>query len=171
MASAPPALLRQNKPDGFACVSCAWAKPADPHVFEFCENGAKATTWEITSRRADDEFFAGHTLQKLETWADHDLEELGRLTRPMRWESETDRYVPVEWEEAFRTIGQELKALDPKSVVFYSSGRASLEASYMYALLARLYGTNNLPDSSNMCHESTSVALPESIGVPVGTVT
>ncbi len=171
MASAPPALLRQNKPDGFACVSCAWAKPADPHVFEFCENGAKATTWEITSRRADDEFFAGHTLQELETWADHDLEELGRFTRPMRWEPETDRYVPVEWEEAFRTIGQELKALDPKSVVFYASGRASLEASYMYALLARLYGTNNLPDSSNMCHESTSVALPESIGVPVGTVT
>ncbi|MFZ2005503.1 MAG: FdhF/YdeP family oxidoreductase [Stellaceae bacterium] len=171
VASAPPALLRQNKPDGFACVSCAWAKPADPHVFEFCENGAKATTWEITSRRADDAFFAGHTLRELETWVDHDLEELGRLTRPMRWEPETDRYVPVEWDEAFQAIGRELKALDPKSVVFYASGRASLETSYMYALLARLYGTNNLPDSSNMCHESTSVALPESIGVPVGTVT
>lgn len=171
VASAPPALLRQNKPDGFACVSCAWAKPADPHVFEFCENGAKATTWEITSRRVDDKFFASHTLRELEAWADHDLEELGRLTRPMRWESETDRYVPVEWDEAFQAIGRELKALDPKSAVFYASGRASLEASYMYALLARLYGTNNLPDSSNMCHESTSVALPESIGVPVGTVT
>lgn len=171
IASAPPALMRQNKPDGFACVSCAWAKPADPHVFEFCENGAKATTWEITSRRADDEFFASHTLQQLEAWADHDLEEVGRLTRPMRWEPETDRYVPVEWGEAFRAIGRELTALDPKSVVFYASGRASLEASYMYALFARLYGTNNLPDSSNMCHESTSVALPESIGVPVGTVT
>jgi molybdopterin-dependent oxidoreductase alpha subunit len=171
VASAPPALLRQNKPDGFACVSCAWAKPADPHVFEFCENGAKATTWEITSRRADDAFFASHTLQALEAWTDHDLEELGRLTRPMRWEPETDRYVPVDWDEAFRAIGRELKALDPKSVVFYASGRASLEASYMYALFARLYGTNNLPDSSNMCHESTSVALPESIGVPVGTVT
>lgn len=84
LASAPAALMRQNKPDGFACVSCAWAKPADPHVFEFCENGAKATTWEITTRRVDDAFFASHPLQELETWADHDLEELGRLTRPMR---------------------------------------------------------------------------------------
>ena len=171
IASGAPALMRQNKPNGFACVSCAWAKPADPHVFEFCEEGAKATTWEITSRRAGDEFFAGHTLRELETWPDHDLEETGRLVRPMRWEPETDRYVPVEWDEAFRAIGEELKRLDAKSVVFYTSGRASLEASYMYALLARLYGTNNLPDSSNMCHESTSVALPESIGVPVGTVT
>ena len=171
VASAPPALLRQNKPDGFACVSCAWAKPAEPHPLEFCENGAKATTWEITTRRVADEFFATHTLRELEAWADHDLEELGRLTHPMRWDAASDTYRPVEWEDAFRDIGQELKALDPKSVVFYASGRASLEASYMYALLARLYGTNNLPDSSNMCHESTSVALPESIGVPVGTVT
>src|SRR5690349_23949939 len=171
VASAPPALLRQNKPDGFACVSCAWAKPAEPHPLEFCEEGAKATTWEITTRRVTDEFFAAHTLRELEAWADHDLEELGRLTRPMRWDAESDTYRPVEWEDAFRDIGQELKALDPNSVVFYASGRASLEASYMYALLARLYGTNNLPDSSNMCHESTSVALPESIGVPVGTCT
>jgi len=171
IASAPPALMRQNKPDGFACVSCAWAKPGEPHAFEFCENGAKATTWEITSRRVDDAFFASHTLRELENWADHDLEELGRLTRPMRWEPVTDRYFPVSWDEAFWAIGRELKALDPKSAVFYASGRASLEASYMYALLARLYGNNNLPDSSNMCHESTSVALPESIGVPVGTVT
>ncbi len=171
IASAPPALMRQNKPDGFACVSCAWAKPADPHVFEFCENGAKATTWEITSRRIDEQFFAAHTLRELETWSDHDLEEEGRLTRPMRWEAASDHYVPVDWNEAFQAIGRELKALDPKSVVFYTSGRASLEAAYMYSLFARLYGTNNLPDSSNMCHESTSVALPESIGVPVGTVT
>jgi molybdopterin-dependent oxidoreductase alpha subunit len=171
VASAPPALMRQNKPDGFACVSCAWAKPAEPHTFEFCESGAKATTWEITSRRADDQFFARHRLRELEAWADHDLEEAGRLTRPMRWDPDSDRYLPIAWDEAFHVIGQELKSLDPKSVVFYSSGRASLEASYMYALFARLYGTNNLPDSSNMCHESTSVALPESIGVPVGTVT
>ncbi len=170
-ASAPPTLLRQNKPDGFACVSCAWAKPGKPHALEFCENGAKATNWEITTRRVRDDFFASHTLRELEGWADHDLEEEGRLTRPMRWEAESDKYVPVEWEEAFRAIGDELKALDPKQVVFYSSGRASLEASYMYQLMARLYGSNNLPDSSNMCHESTSVALPESIGVPVGTVT
>ncbi|HEY1259860.1 MAG TPA: FdhF/YdeP family oxidoreductase [Stellaceae bacterium] len=171
LASSPPALMRQNKPDGFACVSCAWAKPAEPHLFEFCENGAKATAWEITTRRVGDDFFAAHTLRELEAWADHDLEELGRLTRPLRWDSQSDKYVPVEWAEAFAAIGAELQALDPKQVVFYTSGRASLEAAYMYQLLARLYGTNNLPDSSNMCHESTSVALPESIGVSVGTVT
>lgn len=169
--SATLELMRQNKPDGFACVSCAWAKPGKPHIFEFCEEGAKATTWEITSRRAPPEFFAGHGLALLETWPDHDLEELGRLTHPMRWDAATDRYLPVSWQDAFAEIGAELNALHPNEAVFYTSGRASLETSYMYALMARLYGTNNLPDSSNMCHESTSVALPESIGVGVGTVT
>jgi molybdopterin-dependent oxidoreductase alpha subunit len=170
-ASAGLELMRQNKPRGFACVSCAWAKPAKPHIFEFCEEGAKATTWEITTRRATPEFFAAHRVTELEAWADHDLEELGRLTEPLRWDPASDRYRPVSWPDAFREIGDELKSLDPDSAVFYTSGRASLEASYMYALMARLYGTNNLPDSSNMCHESTSVALPESIGVSVGTVT
>ena len=86
-----------------------------------------------------------------------ELEEQGRLTHPLRWDAASDRYVPVEWADALRAIAAEIKALDPKSVVFYSSGRASLEASYMYALFARMYGNNNLPDSSNMCHESTSV--------------
>jgi molybdopterin-dependent oxidoreductase alpha subunit len=169
--SGPRVLLKQNKPDGFMCVSCAWAKPADPHVFEFCENGAKATTWEITSKRVTPEFFAAHTVHELSTWDDHQLESQGRLTHPMRYDAGSDRYLPVSWEQAFREIGQELNALDPKSVVFYASGRASLESAFMYQLLARMYGNNNLPDSSNMCHESTSVALPESIGVPVGTVT
>ena len=164
-------LIHQNKPDGFACVSCSWAKPVEPHPFEFCEEGAKATTWEITSRRCTPDFFAEHTVASLETWSDHDLEEQGRLTHPLRWDAATDKYVPVAWADAFADIGRELKALDPKSVVFYTSGRASLEASYMYALFARLYGNNNLPDSSNMCHESTSVGLPVSIGVPVGTIT
>jgi molybdopterin-dependent oxidoreductase alpha subunit len=165
------ALMKQNKPDGFACVSCAWAKPGEPHPFEFCEEGAKATTWELTGDRCTPAFFAQHTVTALESWSDHQLEDVGRLTQPMRWDAATDKYVPVAWDEAFREIGAELKRLAPKEAVFYSSGRASLEASYMYALLARLYGTNNLPDSSNMCHESTSVALPESIGVPVGTIT
>lgn len=164
-------LRHQNKPDGFACVSCAWAKPAKPRPFEFCEEGAKATTWEITSRRCTPDFFAKHSVTELRSWNDHDLEEAGRLTHPLRYDAMTDKYVPVEWNQALREIGAELKILEPKKVVFYSSGRASLEASYMYALLARLYGNNNLPDSSNMCHESTSVGLPKSIGVPVGTVT
>ncbi len=164
-------LLHQNKPNGFACVSCSWAKPAKPHPFEFCEEGAKATTWEITNRRCGPEFFARHTVRSLETWSDHALEEQGRLTHPLRYDATSDKYVEVSWDEAIADIGNELAKIEPKRAVFYSSGRASLEASYMYALFARLYGNNNLPDSSNLCHESTSVGLPLSIGVPVGTVT
>lgn len=167
----PPALLHQNKHGGFACVSCAWAKPEHPRVFEFCENGAKATAAEITAKRATPAFFAEHTLTELENWSDHDLEAVGRLTHPLKWDRRTDRYLPIAWETAFQEIGDRLKTLAPREVVFYASGRASLEATYMYQLFARLYGSNNLPDSSNMCHESTSVALPLSIGVPVGTVT
>ncbi len=163
-------LMHQNKADGFMCVSCAWAKPEKPAVFEYCENGAKATAWEVTRKRVTADFFARHTVTELESWRDYDLEEEGRLTEPMRWDAASDRYLPVSWQTAFAEIGAELKALDPTSAVFYASGRASLEASYMYGLLARLHGSNNLPDSSNMCHESTSVALPESIGSPVGTV-
>ncbi len=163
-------LLHQNKPDGFACVSCAWAKPAKPHAAEFCEHGAKATAWELTTDRCTPEFFAEHTLAELEGWSDNALEMTGRLTAPMRWDAATDKYVEVSWDEAFADIGARLKALDPKSAVFYASGRASLETSYMYQLMARMYGNNNLPDSSNMCHESTSVGLLKSIGVPVGTV-
>ncbi len=163
-------LWKQNKVDGYMCVSCSWAKPAEPHIFEFCENGAKATAWEITHKKTTPEFFAQHTVSELRNWSDHKLEENGRLTHPMRYDAASDKYVPVAWAEAFAAIGAELKALDPKSVIFYTSGRASLEASYMYQLFGRMYGTNNFPDSSNMCHESTSVALPAVIGVPVGTV-
>jgi molybdopterin-dependent oxidoreductase alpha subunit len=165
------ALWKQNKPDGFMCVSCAWAKPRNYHPFEFCENGAKATAWEITSERIDREFFAQHTCKELETWSDFDLEKEGRLTEPMRWDAATDKYVPVSWPVAFREIGAQLRSFDPRKTVFYTSGRASLEACYMYQLFARIYGHNNLPDSSNMCHESTSVGLPESIGASVGTGT
>lgn len=167
------AIFHQNKPGGFMCVSCAWGKPHAPHPVEVCENGVKATAWEITGHKVDQHFFRKHTLTELEAWPDYDLEEAGRLTHPMRWNAQTDKYEPVEWTVAFAEIGRELQALrsDPDQVVFYASGRASLEASYMWQLLARVYGTNNLPDSSNMCHESTSVALPESIGAPVGTVT
>ncbi|WP_462402921.1 FdhF/YdeP family oxidoreductase [Pseudomonas sp. Marseille-QA0332] len=167
----PAALLKQNKPKGFACVSCAWAKPGNPHALEFCENGAKATAWELTAARTGPEFFERHTLSELRSWSDYALEQHGRLTHPLRYDPASDRYRPVSWEQAFAGIGARLRALAPDQVVFYASGRASLEASFMYQLLARAYGTNNLPDSSNMCHESTSVGLQESIGVPVGTVT
>lgn len=121
-------LLYQNKPDGFACVSCAWAKPAKPHPFEFCEEGAKATTWEVTNRRCTSDFFAERSVASLRSWSDHDLEEQGRLTEPLRWDAATDKYVPVAWADALAAIGRELKALDPKKVVFYSSGRASLRS-------------------------------------------
>ncbi len=171
---AVPELMKQNKPDGFMCVSCAWAKPNPPHAAEFCENGAKATFAETTKKRTTPEFFEKHTITELRAWPDFDLEDEGRLTHPLRYDPGSNRYVPVSWDEAFREIGRELAAIrarDPERVIFYTSGRASLETSYMYQLFARLYGNNNLPDSSNMCHESTSVALPESIGVSVGTVT
>lgn len=160
---------RQNKVKGFMCVSCAWGKPASPHPVEVCENGVKATFWELTSRRCTPDFFAKHTVTELRTWKDHDLEQTGRLTHPMRYDAPTDRYVPCSWDEAFAAIGRELKAMPPEQAVFYASGRASLETSYLYALFARLYGHNNLPDSSNMCHETTSVTLRKVIGSPVGT--
>ena len=164
-------LIDQNKADGYMCVSCAWAKPAKPHPFEYCENGVKATAWEITPKRTGADFFAAHTLGELEGWLDYSLEEEGRLTQPMRWDAASDKYVPVEWDEAFAEIGRELRAMDPHKVEFYTSGRAGLEAAYMYQLFARMYGSNNMPDCSNMCHESSSVGLPESIGAAVGTAT
>ncbi|HUD93684.1 FdhF/YdeP family oxidoreductase [Sphingobium sp.] len=174
-AKASPAALRtlaeQNKPDGYMCTSCAWAKPPQPHVAEFCENGAKATVWDLTSERCTPAFFAAHTVTELGAWADHDLEMAGRLTEPMRYEADTDRYVPVSWDEAFAAIGRTLQHLEPKSVTFYASGKAALEPSYLYGVFARMYGHNNLPDSSNMCHETTSVALKKVIGSPVGTCT
>ncbi|MDR7126641.1 FdhF/YdeP family oxidoreductase [Pseudotabrizicola sp. 4114] len=168
---ASASLMRDhNKTGGYMCTSCAWAKPAKPHAAEFCENGAKATFWDLTSKRVTPAFFAQHSVSDLLEWSDFDLEDQGRLTQPMRYDPASDRYLPISWEAAFSEIGQRLQGYDPASVVFYASGRAALETSFMYQLFARLYGTNNLPDSSNMCHETTSVALPQSIGTPVGTV-
>jgi molybdopterin-dependent oxidoreductase alpha subunit len=165
-------LGRQNKPKGVMCVSCAWPKPANYTSFEFCENGAKATMWELTSARCTPEFWKdeAHTVTALREWKDHDLEMTGRLTHPLRYDAETDRYQAVSWDAAFAEIGASLKALPRESAVFYASGHAALEASYLYALLARAYGNNNLPQSSNMCHETTSVGLTKVIGSPVGTI-
>ncbi|OJF98190.1 FdhF/YdeP family oxidoreductase [Pararhizobium antarcticum] len=166
-----PGLMKDhNKAGGYMCTSCAWAKPGKPHLAEFCENGAKATFWDLTAKRTTPEFFKQHTLTELLGWADYDLENEGRLTHPMRYDAASDTYVEVSWSDAFADIGRKLRSYEPETVVFYASGRASLETSYMYQLLARLYGNNNLPDSSNMCHETTSVALPQSIGTPVGTI-
>jgi molybdopterin-dependent oxidoreductase alpha subunit len=162
-------LARQNKAGGFMCSSCAWGKPAHPHAFEFCENGAKSTLWELTGDRCTPEFFAEHTVSELQDWSDFDLEMQGRLTHPVTYDASADKYVECTWDEAFAGIGNILKSIDPKSAVFYASGKASLETSYLYGLFARFYGHNNLPDSSNMCHETTSVGLKKVIGSPVGT--
>lgn len=166
------ALLQMNQPSGFDCPGCAWPDPKHTSSFEFCENGAKAVTWEATVKRAGPGFFAEHSVSELWTWSDHALEDAGRLTHPMRYDRETDRFEIVEWEEAFRQIGARLQALDhPDQAEFYTSGRASNEAAFLYQLYARAFGTNNFPDCSNMCHEATSVGLPQSIGVGKGTVT
>ncbi len=164
-------LLSMNQPDGFDCPGCAWPDPKHTSSFEFCENGAKAVAWETTKKRVTREFFARWTVCELERQSDHWLEDQGRLTEPMRYNPATDRYVPVPWDEAFALIGRELRALaDPNEAEFYTSGRTSNEAAFLYQLFARLYGTNNFPDCSNMCHEPTSVGLPESIGIGKGTV-
>jgi molybdopterin-dependent oxidoreductase alpha subunit len=172
LASAPIALTRHNKVNGYQCNSCAWVKPASPLPLEYCENGVKAVAWEITAHRCTPEFFAEHTVAGLRRWDDYHLEQPGRLTHPLRYDAATDKYMPVSWGHAVEEIARELLAVEDrrKGTVFYSSGRLSNEASYLYQLLARLYGNNNLPDSSNMCHETTSVALPVSIGQGVGTV-
>jgi molybdopterin-dependent oxidoreductase alpha subunit len=163
-------LRRQNKAEGAMCVSCAWGKPKHPHPAEFCENGAKATAWELTRERVTPAFFQRHTVSELDSWQDHDLEQAGRLTHPMKYDAATDKYVAVSWDEAFAGIGAKLKTCDPKKVVLYASGRASLETSFMYGLFARMWGQQNLPDSSNMCHETTSVGLKNAIGSPVATI-
>lgn len=164
-------LLKANQPDGFDCPGCAWPDPNHTSAFEFCENGAKAITWESTKKRADPEFFARHTVSELWNWTDHKLEDAGRLTAPMMYDADSDKFVEIGWEEAFNRIGYLLRALlDPNLAEFYTSGRASNEAAFLYQLFVRAYGTNNFPDCSNMCHEATSVGLPKSIGVGKGTV-
>ncbi|MDQ0457095.1 FdhF/YdeP family oxidoreductase [Rhizobium paknamense] len=164
-------LLKANQPDGFDCPGCAWGDPEHGSSFEFCENGVKAVSWEATEKRATPAFFAAHTVSALKQLSDYELELNGRLTHPMRYDRASDRYLPVRWEEAFAEIGAILKSLDsPNRAEFYTSGRASNEAAYLYQLFVRLYGTNNFPDCSNMCHEASGVALRQAIGVGKGTV-
>ncbi|MEN4921000.1 FdhF/YdeP family oxidoreductase [Achromobacter spanius] len=168
---APVLLLRTNKPDGFDCPGCAWPDKSPTSTFQFCENGAKAVTWEATKKRVTPEFFAAHTVAELLAWSDHDLENAGRLTHPMAYDAASDTYRPIEWDAAFARIGQALAGLPhPDMAEFYTSGRASNEAAFLFSLYAREYGTNNFPDCSNMCHEATSVGLPQAIGIGKGTV-
>ena len=159
-------LLRENQPDGFDCPGCAWPDPKHTSTFEFCENGAKAVTWEATKKRATPEVFARHTVSELLAWHDHDIEDLGRLTHPMIYDAASDTYVAIAWDDAFARIAGHLNALpDPNMAEFYTSGRASNEAAFLFQLFVRAYGTNNFPDCSNMCHEATSVGLAEVLGI------
>ncbi len=166
------ALLQVNQHQGFDCQSCAWPSPDDGrHTFEFCENGAKAVADEATAKRIGREFFARHTVAALSAESDYWLNAQGRLTEPMVLRAGAAHYAPIGWDEAFVLIAAELNALpSPHAAAFYTSGRTSNEAAFLWQLFARLFGTNNLPDCSNMCHESSGVALGESIGIGKGTV-
>jgi len=165
-------LLSANQPEGFDCPGCAWPDPKHTSSFEFCENGAKAVAWEATSKRATPEVFERHTVSELLSWSDHQIEDLGRLTEPMAYDAASDRYRRISWDEAFARTGRALRSLaSPDQAEFYASGRASNEAAFLYQLLGRRFGTNNFPDCSNMCHEPTSVGLPDSIGMGKGSVT
>jgi molybdopterin-dependent oxidoreductase alpha subunit len=166
------ALFVMNQEDGgFDCPGCAW--PDDPsglHL-DICENGVKHVTWELTRKQAGREFFAAHTVTELAGWSDYDLEDAGRLSEPMRYDPASDRYQPVSWEDAFELAGRTLRGLSsPHQAAFYTSGRLSNEATFLYQLWVREFGTNNLPDCSNMCHEASGVAMTAALGTGKGTV-
>ena len=163
-----------NQTDGFDCPGCAWPDPGageESHA-EFCENGAKAVAEEATIRRVTPEFFAQHPVSELATHTDHWLGQQGRLTHPMYRAPGDDHYRPISWDDAFATVASELaRCSSPDRAVFYTSGRTSNEAAFVYQLFVRRFGTNNLPDCSNMCHESSGVALTQTIGIGKGSVT
>ena len=164
-------LLRVNQKDGFDCPGCAWPEEDKRHIAEFCENGAKAVAEEATLRRVGPEFFAAHSLDELRAHDDWWLGQQGRLTHPMLLDERATHYRPISWHDALALVADELRALDdPDEAVFYTSGRTSNEAAFLYQLLVRGLGTNNLPDCSNMCHESSGSALTETIGIGKGTV-
>jgi molybdopterin-dependent oxidoreductase alpha subunit len=164
-------LLKTNQPHGFDCPGCAWGEKHDPAKIRFCENGAKAVNWEATSRKVDAAFMAEHSVTWLNSQSNYFLEYQGRLTEPMRYNRETDHYEPISWDQAYKQIADTLKSQSsPDNVAFYTSGRASNEAAFLYQLFARAYGTNNFPDCSNMCHEASGYALTSSIGIGKGTV-
>nr|WP_024968180.1 FdhF/YdeP family oxidoreductase [Pantoea sp. IMH] len=163
-------LMRMNKAKGFDCPGCAWGDD-NKSTFSFCENGAKAVTWEATRRFVDASFFAQHTVSALYQQSDYFLEYQGRLTEPLRYNRSTDRYEPISWDDAFALIARHIKAMDnPDQMELYTSGRASNEASWLYQLFGRMNGSNNFPDCSNMCHEASGSGLKRSIGVGKGTI-
>ncbi len=171
MARSLRVLSQVNQPRGFDCPGCAWPDPDNRHHVEFCENGAKAVAHEATTRRITREFFRRWSIPELLEQSDHVLEAEGRLTEPVRKPAGSDHYEPISWENAFARIALALRGLDsPDQAVFYTSGRTSNEAAFLYQLFVRRFGTNNLPDCSHMCHESSGLALGQVIGVGKGTV-
>ncbi|MFC3298439.1 FdhF/YdeP family oxidoreductase [Arthrobacter agilis] len=165
-------VLKMNQKDGFDCPSCAWPDPHKRKTFEFCENGAKAVTWEAAPVIIESDFWAEHSISELRQRSEYWLGMQGRLTEPLYKPAGEDHYRPVSWDEAFGIVGDKLKSLDsPDEAAFYTSGRSSNEAAFLYQLFARGYGTNNLPDCSNMCHESSGWAMGQTIGIGKATVT
>ncbi|MBP1234430.1 formate dehydrogenase major subunit [Arthrobacter sp. PvP102] len=164
-------LLALNQKDGFDCMSCAWPDPGHRKTFEFCENGAKAVTWEATPVLVPAEFWAEHPVSELRGMSEYWLGMQGRLTEPVYKPAGEDHYRPVSWDEAFSILGGKLKSLaSPDEAAFYTSGRTSNEAAFLYQLFVRAYGTNNLPDCSNMCHESSGWGMGQTIGIGKATI-
>jgi molybdopterin-dependent oxidoreductase alpha subunit len=165
------AMLKTNQNGGFDCPGCAWGESPENDTVKFCENGAKAVNWEATGRSVDPAFFARYSVSALADQTDYWLEYQGRLTHPMRYDAATDHYVETSWAEAIALIAKHLHALEsPDQAEFYTSGRASNEAAFLYQLFVRAYGTNNFPDCSNMCHEASGVGMAQTLGVGKGTV-
>jgi len=173
MPKALKASLKMNQKGGFDCPGCAWPDPDDERspIGEYCENGIKALAEEATKFRADPNFFQRHSISELSAMSDFELGKSGRLTQPMYLAKGTDHYQPIGWKEAFKKIAKQLNQIDPNEAIFYTSGRTSNEAAFLYQLFVRTYGTNNLPDCSNMCHESSGTALSQTLGIGKGSVT
>lgn len=167
-------LNHMNKKDGFDCSGCAWPDPDGKRsgLGEYCENGAKAIAEEATTKKVDPTFFAKHSVEEIGSWSDYRIGKSGRITHPMILKPGATHYTPIEWDAAFELVGKELNQLNsPNEAVFYTSGRTSNEAAYLYQLFVRQFGTNNLPDCSNMCHESSGAGLSETVGIGKGSVT
>lgn len=168
------AIGQMNQKGGFDCSGCAWPDPDGPRsaVAEYCENGAKALSEEATLKRVNPGFFQTYSVEQMSQWPDFELGKAGRISQPMFLAKGSNNYVPIAWKDAFELIGKELNALDsPDEAMFYTSGRTSNEAAFMYQLYVRAFGTNNLPDCSNMCHESSGSALSATVGIGKGSVT
>ena len=166
------ALLELNQEDGYDCPSCAWPNPEEPSkIAEYCENGAKSVADEATTKHIDGTFFKKHSVEELSKHTDYRLNTFGRITEPLVLRPDSIHYEPISWQDAFDLISAQLRQLnDPNEAIFYTSGRSSNEAAYLYGMFARAFGTNNMPDCSNMCHESSGVALSETLGIGKGSI-